>query len=64
MAQNTNTQTSKKPQPLRTASNEHNDKEHQERLARQEKNLQEATPGGNEHNRQEHEEKMRREGSA
>jgi hypothetical protein len=70
MAQNTNTQTNKKPQPqtppqpLRSGSNEHNEKEHQERLARQEKNLQDGTPGGNDHNRQEHEEKMKREGSS
>jgi hypothetical protein len=63
MAQNTHTQAKQKPQPSqRTGSNnDHNEREHQERLARQEKNLREGTPGGNEHNRKEHEEKLKRE---
>lgn len=50
--------------PRSGSNNDHNEREHQERLARQEGNLKEGTPGGNEHNRKEHEEKLKREEGA
>lgn len=43
--------------------NEHNEREHQERLAREAEKLKEGSPGDNEHNRKEHEDKLRREGA-
>jgi len=65
MAQNTQTNPkTKTSQQAPVPTNEHNEREHQERLARQQKNLEDGAPGGNEHNRREHEEKMKREGGS
>lgn len=57
---NTQHQPSKQPQPS-PGSNDHNKKEHEERLARESDKVREGAPGFNEHNKKEHEEKVKRE---
>lgn len=68
MANNPNTQQQKDGRKgsvdPRTGSNEHNQKEHEERLARESERVKPGQPGFNEHNAQEHEEKLRREGQS
>ncbi len=45
-------------------TNEHNERERQERLAREKERVQPGKPGFNDHNAREHEEKLKREGLA
>jgi hypothetical protein len=49
------------PQTPSIVPNEHNQKEHEEKLRREASQTEEAGAGMNEHNRKEHEEKLQRE---
>lgn len=64
MANTTRHQPVKQQPRPNPGSNEHNKKEHEERLAREGERVREGAPGMNEHNLKEHEEKLKREGGS